>query len=255
MNSLLSTLRMYGYQQCVWEDDFQYTLPSTWTDVATDSGTATIGIATLTTGAKVLVPSDGTVADNDEIYSYGPKLITLKQSAAFAMVTILKYTEANTDDANIGIGLSKTAPAANFLVDDGGGISNNANYDGFYFEKIDGTLAWKSLTQWSGTSFSNRSVSRTSPVFSGRQALIIEVRCSPNSGNLFAEVTYKVAYIESGGTPEPLTVTTGLVPLTVRDRPTFSGTTDLMPVLTAKNGSANNESIAVDYVGLFQIRA
>lgn len=252
MNSLFHAMG-YNYRDCIFDDDFTVTMPSSfWTTVLTDTGTGTIGIQTMNTGSLDLVPSDGTVADNDEAYAYGKKIITLKAGAGFAMFFCLSYVEANVDDANIAFGLVKTAPIANFLGDDAAGVAAIANDDGFFFEKVDGTNYWKGLTQWSAASYTARHTSRTSPVFTGRQVGIIEVRALPN---LVAEVTFKIAYIPTGGTPEPLTDVTGLMPMSIRHRFAFTGSTDLMPVMAAKNGGANNETISFDRVTAFSLRA
>jgi hypothetical protein len=233
-------------------DDFQYTMPSFWTSVLTDSGSATIGVGTLDTGAIVLVPSDGTVADNDEAYAYGLKVANLKSGAGFGAYWMVQYTEANTDDANIAFGLSKTAPIANFLVDDAGGVSNSANYDGFFFEKVDGGTTWNILTQWSGASYSKRTNTSVSTIFSGRALYGIEV----TTNGLVATAVFKAWYSPlTGGTPQVLGETGAIIPVAMQHTFTFSSTTALLPVMAVKNGGANNESVAFDSFELRSLRA
>ena len=58
----LKERRQFGFR-----DDFDWLLsPHRWTSVLSDSGSAAVGSGT--GGIAVLLPSDGTVADNDETY-------------------------------------------------------------------------------------------------------------------------------------------------------------------------------------------
>lgn len=238
-------------------DDFVTTAPSFWTAVASDLGGVVIGTGTLETGAAVVSPSDGTVADNDETYMYGLKIANLRSGAGFGIAFCFQHTEANGTAANLIFGLSKTLPAANFLGDDGAGLSTNANYDGFYFEKRDGESVWRANSQWSGATggaWASSDKSRQSNVVAGRQVCIIEVTCQ----GLLCKATYRTMMCVNGSNGEVLTyadVKASLIHVnTISHDFEFSGSTALLPVFGAKNGSANHEVLTVDFVEWFAIR-
>lgn len=123
----------------VMEDNFiWYISPHLWTSTLTDTGSVT----PLTThgGGVALTPSDGTVADNDEAYiGWTTKNIVPTNLKPIVFQGVIQYTEGNTDDANVIVGLSSTS-AANALLDDGGGPP--ASYSGLVFFKIDGGTNW-----------------------------------------------------------------------------------------------------------------
>src|SRR3954462_13666997 len=101
-------------------DDFEWYLsPHRWTSVLTDSGTASVGDAA--GGILALVASDGTVADNDEAYARTTnELFKFANNKPLLFEARLQFPEANTDDANVLVGLIDAA-AANTIVDDGAG--------------------------------------------------------------------------------------------------------------------------------------
>lgn len=123
----------------VMEDNFLwYISPHLWTATVTDTGT----VLPLTThgGGVALTPSDGTVADNDETYlGFTNKNIVPTNLKPIVFQGIVQYTEGNTDDANVIVGLSSTS-AADALLDNGGGPP--ASYSGLVFFKVDGGLNW-----------------------------------------------------------------------------------------------------------------
>jgi hypothetical protein len=123
----------------VFEDNFLwYVSAHMWTATVTDTGT----VLPLTThgGGVALTPSDGTVTNNDETYLGGTtKNIVPTAEKPIMFQAIVQYTEGNTDDANVIVGLSSTS-AANALLDDGGGPP--ASYSGLVFFKVDGGTNW-----------------------------------------------------------------------------------------------------------------
>ena len=123
----------------VWEDNFLwYISPHLWTATVTDTGT----VLPLTThgGGVALTPSDGTVADNDETYlGFTNKNIVPTNLKPIVFQTVIQFAEANTNTANVLVGLMSTT-AANMILDDAGGPA--ASYSGLNFFKIDGGLNW-----------------------------------------------------------------------------------------------------------------
>ena len=110
-----------------------------WIDTITDSGTVTIGDAA--SGIAALVPSDGSVADNDEAYfATANELFLVNTTRSLYFRALIQFTEANTDDANIAVGF-QNAVAANTLVDDGAGLRTTGNW--FSIFKVDGETVWR----------------------------------------------------------------------------------------------------------------
>lgn len=95
-------------------------------------------------GVLELTPSDGSVADNDETYIGSEnKQWILAAGKDLWLEWWLKFAEANTDDANIVVGLSSLYNE-NFLIDNGAGPS--ANYHGITLFKVDGGTVWQAET-------------------------------------------------------------------------------------------------------------
>lgn len=205
-----------------------------WTLTATDSGTGTIG--TTTGGIIPLQPSDGTVADNDEIYLLS-KLACFKPlaNAPIYAEARLQFTEANTDDANVFFGLGSTV-AANFLVDDGGGPRTSGAVIGIY--KVDGETVWTCVARNGSTVTTTKS---TTPAGgSAYQKLSVEIH-DVISGS--ATVTYRV----NGDTMRD---SNGYI---IKHYLPLSGIAACMVTVGVKNGGANQETVNVDYLGCWQV--
>jgi hypothetical protein len=115
----------------------------TYATVATDTGTAAVSDAV--GGILSITPSDGTVADNDEIYvSTINEVFLCGPNRSIEAKARIQYTEANVDDLNLFYGFG-SAVAANFLVDDGGGPRTSGSVIGIY--KVDGGTVWRCVTR------------------------------------------------------------------------------------------------------------
>lgn len=202
--------------------------PHVWTTVATDSGTATVGDAA--GGVLTLAPSDGTVADNDEIYvKTTNELFLFGADDPLRFEAKVKWAEANTDDANVMVGFA-SAVAANTIQDNGAGPP--ADYSGAVLYKVDGGTTWNFETSI-GTSQTTTATQHTAGG-SAWQVVRIEVR-------------------EQGGVMEAVPFIDGQQMLDTNGRPikhTFSPTsaTEMNAFIAAKNGGSNNESVQFDYV-------
>jgi len=129
-------------------DDFNFftTVHNGWTTVASDSGTIVGSDAA--GGIIQLNPSDGTIADNDETYlKRTQETFLMAANKPIEAAAYLKFTEGNTDDANIWFGL-KDALAANSIVDNGGMATS---FSGFGFYKKDGETQWRIIASLSTT--------------------------------------------------------------------------------------------------------
>lgn len=215
----------------IFQDDFTQTNNTTnlYTATLTDSGTATV-----VDGARGILPivaSDGTVADNDESY-----VQTKIENWLFAdnkpmrCGAYVQFTEANTDDANIGFGLLN-APVANTLVDDGAGIRTTGSGVAIY--KVDGGTVWKCVTMMNGTQ--TVSTSTTSAGGSAYQLLEIEVvDHSPTEIEVVFLVDGKYLVDSTSGQR-------------IVHRVTISSATEMAMWAGVKNGGANLETLNVDY--------
>lgn len=212
------------------EDDFLVDLDTTkWTTTATDSGAITVGD---TVGGRAsMACSDGTVADNDEIYLLSANEVFLfANDKPVVFEARIQFTEANTDDANVAVGLMN-AVAANAIVDDGAGMK--ASYSGAVIYKVDGGTKWVCQNSV-GT---DRTTTTTTVTAGGSafQTLRIEVR--PQASG-FYDVVFIIDGVEAAkhkdcalGSPTEMNV--------------FAG---------AKNGGANLETLVVDYIAAYQLR-
>ena len=227
---VLRTRNTFGY----FDDFDHYVTADTFTTVASDTGTVTV--SDTAGGIVTLDPSDGTVADNDETYLKGTKEIFLfANDKPLVFESRLKFTEANTDDANILAGLMD-AVAANALADDGGGPP--ASYSGANFHKVDDGTKW--IVESSVGAAQTTTVTTTT-AGGAYQTLRIEFKPVTSTE---ADVTFFVDGVQvqdSNGRD-------------VKHRITYTGATEMQTALGVKNGGANRETLLVDYVAAFQKR-
>lgn len=238
MANLVNTSRLlsnaYSY---VVEDDFTGDQADTvFIDTVTDSGSVTIGDAVA--GIAALVPSDGTVADNDEAYFACPNEVFLFAAGKPMIARArLQFTEANTDDANVAFGFL-SAVAANAIVDNGAGIRTSGS--GAVIYKVDGGTVWKCVTMMNGT----QTVSTSATTAGGASYQVLEVE-AVDAEHSQITVTFKVdgAYLRDS--------TTGLA---IRHTVTISSATEMQVFAGVKNGDTNLETLNVDYIAAAQVR-
>ncbi len=211
-------------------DDFHWNLnPHLWTAELPDGGSATVADAA--GGVLSLVPSDATVADNDEAYLRTThELFRFAADKPLRFECRLRFTEANVDDANVLAGLMD-AVSAGALQDNGGGP--RASYSGAVFFKVDGSQVWQCET--------SVGASQTTSVTSALSVM------APGVWQ-----TLRIEFRPNGGQAEAAFLVDGL--LVARHSLAFAGATEMQVVLGVKNGSANNEELQVDYVACHQLR-
>lgn len=210
-----------------WYEDFKNftTAYDGLTATLTDSGAAAT-VASTHGGVLKIEASDGTVADNDEAY-VGSTLALIVPTAARKIwfEASCYFTEANTDDANIFIGLSSTY-AANALLDNGGGPA--ANYYGAGFFKVDGGTTWSVECSNAASQTTNAAVAtRTSGATAIRYGIKID-------GTALATFSMNGVPVSSISSNLP-TAATGIL-------------------LGVKNGDTNEEALYVDWFRLVVMR-
>ncbi len=222
-------------QFTIFDDFLWYVTAHLWTTVATDSGTATVGDEA--GGVLTLAPSDGTVADNDEIYVKTTNEIFLFAADKPGRFECrVKWTDANTDDANVLVGVM-SAVGANSLLDDGGGPA--ASYSGAVFFKTDGGTTWNFETSLAGTQ-----TTTALPAYTAGGA---------------NWQTLRIEWREQGGVIEIVPIIDGQQCLDANGRPVkhtiaLGSPTEMNGVIGAKNGAANNEAIKFDYASFDAVR-
>lgn len=113
-----------------------YVTASGWTALAADAGTS----VALTDGTPPYVLLTTGATDNNEAAIRSQvEAYTFLASKPIKFGAIVRFAEANTDDANVFIGLSD-AIGANQMVDDGAGPKTTMS--GAYFHKADGATRW-----------------------------------------------------------------------------------------------------------------
>lgn len=207
-----------------------------WTTVATDSGTATVGDAA--NGELALAPSDGTVADNDEIYVKATnETLLFAANRAISFAALVKWTEGNVDDLNVAVGFMN-AVAANSILDDGGGPK--ASFSGAVFYKVDGGTVWR-VRSSIGTTYTD-SITNITAGGSAYQLLEIEFRAIDAT---LGEISFMI--------DGQVVRDTNNYP--IKHQITYTGATEMQAFAGAKNGAITTvETLKVDAMAYWQSR-
>ncbi len=221
------------------EDDFQhYATGHRWTSVLTDSGSAASGDAA--GGILDVIPSDGTVADNDEAYVKSTKeIFKFANGKPLSAEGSLTWTEANTDDANVLFGVLD-AIAANSLQDNGAGPP--ASYSGAVFFKADGDTVWSvevsdGGTQWTKKLDASGSLDGVAKTCGAGAYQLLRIEVLPISSTKM-DVCFLID---------------GVLVYKVKDA-TYANATEMNFGFGIKNGGGNNENLKVDRAECWQKR-
>ena len=224
-------------------DDFNhYVTADTWTTVADSGGTVAVGDAV---GGRVTITTDGD--DNDECYMVSTgEIFLIAAGKSLIMDVRVQYTEANTDDANVYIGLAQEA-AANLLVDTGAGPATTL--DGVGFFKVDGGTRWQVISSNATT----QTKTDTSDTAGGSSFQTLRMEVTPVDATN-AEVVFSID--TSGGQDFKQCRENGISPRApgIKHTVALSGMAEMHAVIGAKAGAANAEAIVVDYLQIWQKR-
>lgn len=223
-----------------WETDCVYYVSGDGlSTVATDSGTAATTDAA--GGVMTITPSDGTVADNDEIYLKGTtEAFLFGAGRDFEVHFRVKYTEGNADDLNIGLGVMN-AVAANSLQDDGAGPPATSNHAVFF--KADGSLKWSFETSIS-TAQTTTEIADVATAGDGTYRwFTIRVEAQSASRVLVTPFIDGTQCTDANGARIQHVVNAS------------SGATEMQLFVGAKNGAATTvETVYIDYIGYRGVR-
>ncbi len=189
MNLASLTAPLIGVDTMTLFDDFNETLSTIkWATTLTDNGTALTG--NNRKGVLTILPSDGSVGDDDEAYVASVNNVFLyANSAPIYGRAFIQYTEGDVSHANVCFGFMSTV-AANAIVDDGGGPRASGSTAVIY--KVDGGTVWRCQTRNNSVSTDTVSTTTagTASAYTLLEILIHDYTNLPGSGQV--QVTFKV---------------------------------------------------------------
>lgn len=220
----------------VFDDFTADQLDTFFVDTITDSGTVLMGDDV--NGVATLTPSDGTVADNDEVYlASANELFLYGTNREIYGRCKLRFTETTVTIYNVAFGF-QNAVGANSIVDDGAGLKVSGSTLGIY--KVDGSGVWKCVSSCNGTS----TVSTSVTVAVTATDYVLEIFVKDFDG-VSMEVTFKVdgQYLKDSN---------GLV---IKHTVAIASATEMQLFAGAKLGAiTNNDTTKVDYLYGHQTR-
>jgi hypothetical protein len=202
-----------------FDDFFTFDEADDWIDSVSDGGT----IDQIDAVNGVLSIATGGVDENESYVSSLAEDWLFQTDKRLFFEARVKLTEANTDDANIIVGLSDTV-AADSLLDAGAGPM--ASYDGAVFFKVDGGTVWQAETSNAGTQATDTSAG----TFNDGDWTKLTILYDYNDG-----VTANVYFYVDGVLGATLELT-------------IAGLAEMHILLGAKAGGGNAETLLVDYV-------
>jgi hypothetical protein len=189
-------------------------------------------------GGDVVLHTHGT--DNNECaVATTNKPFKFADDKPIIFEALVQYTEANTDDANIFIGLSSVLGTADMMLDNGAGPA--ASFSGCGFYKVDGETAWRFVTSMGSTQTKSALSSSTA---GGSAAVQFTIRV-----NMLTATQAEVIPLIDG---QPLLDATYLKP--IKHYITLSSPAQMQAGVYAKAGGANSEDPHVDYIACYQKR-
>lgn len=218
-----------------FEDFLDFVSGDLFTDTSGDSGAlvanvdAAGGAVTLTTGAT----------DNNECYLLSTKeLFLIAADKPIVAECRLKYTEANTDDANVMFGLMN-AVGADSILDNGGGPK--ASFSGAGFYKVDGGTRWQVISSLATT--------RTTTDLTA--ALSLAKAAATPGGGSYQTLRVEIVPISSTAAEVSFYIDGVLVQ---KHSLTYTSATEMMVFVGVKAGDSNSEVVTVDYISAYQVR-
>ena len=198
-----------------------------WSAILSDGGS--IANADAAGGIVTLAPSDATAGDNDEAYLFRTlETFLFADGKELECACRIQFTEANTDDANVILGLV-SGVAANALQDDGAGPPDS--YSGAVFFKVDGETVWNFETSIGST----QTTTALANTAGGAAYHTFTIRVVPLTATTFHVIPYIDGEWALDATGAP-----------VRHTLTLGSPTEMSWLAGIKNGGANAESLLID---------
>lgn len=220
----------------VFDDFWADQVDTQWVDTVTDTGTVAIGDAA--SGIVTLTPSDGTVADNDEVYlASANELFKFLDGRPLYGRCRLQFTETTAGIYNACFGF-QNAVGADSIVDNTGLPKTSGSTLAIY--KTDGSAVWKCVSATNGTA--THSTSTKSSTSTAYQDLEIQLADHDSTQQI---ATFKVdgeILKDSNNLP-------------IRHFVPLASATEMQVFVGAKLGAAtNNDLLLVDYIYAAQRR-
>lgn len=226
-------------RQIEFEDEFgSYTSGQFWTSLASDGGvTAPVGVDA--EWGRVSMATAAT--DNNEVMVRSTNEIALFQAdGSFMFQSLIQFTESNTDDANVAVGMANAA-GADLLSDNGGG--DNINSSGVLIFKVDGETVWRCASEINGTIVETQS----DQTAGGASFQMLSIIGRPVDGTNY-EFTY---FLDD----KALTTTANGITRPIRHRLAYASATEMRLVAGyIKAGSASEETLLIDYCAFTAVR-
>jgi hypothetical protein len=199
-------------------------------DTITDTGTALVGDEV--NGVMTLTPSDGTVADNDEVYiASSNEIFLFGTNREIYGKCRLRWTETAAGVYNVGFGFMN-AVGADSLIDNGGGPKVSGSTLAIY--KVDGGSVWRVASACNGVS----TVTVSDRAAVGSTWYELEIIAKDWDG-----VSMQVYFYVDG---TPLKDTTGNV---IKHTVAIASATEMSVWAGAKLGAAtNNDTTKIDFI-------
>lgn len=221
--------RLFGFF-----DEFEwYVTAHRWTNLAADAGVT--APAVIDAAGGVLSMATGATDNNEVAIRTTAELFLFAADKPAVCEARVRWTEANTDDANVAVGFAD-AIGADLLLDNGAGPK--ASFSGALLYKVDGETVWRFVTSLGAT----RTVTQSNVAAGGSayQVVRIEVR-------------------EAGGVLECVPWVDGRQLTDATNRPikhyiALGSPTEMHFGVYLKAGSANSETILIDYAAPYQNR-
>lgn len=198
-------------------------------DTVSDTGTALVGDDV--NGVITLTPSDGTVADNDEVYLATPnEIFKFGTNRELYARFRIKFTETSAGVGSVCVGF-QNAVGADSIVDNTGLPKTSGSFLGIY--KTDADTYWKCGSAVNGTATATTSTKTSTST--GWQ--VLEVACKDWDG-----VTMMATFKVDG---EYLKDSNGVV---IRHAVPIASATEMQMFVGKKLGAAtNNDTLLLDY--------
>lgn len=222
----------HGY----FDDLDEFVTGDKFTSLAADSGSsvamtdAANGVVALTTGGT----------DNNEALLKGTsERFLMAANKPIVFEAYEKFTEANTDDANVFVGMSDAA-GANLMVDNGAGPKTS--FSGFGFFKVDGGTRWNVITSLGSTQTKTELTAANS----------LDKLAKTAGGGVWQAL--KIVFRPIDTTRAEIDFYIDGVLVYQEANFTFTSATEIQEAAYIKAGGSNSEVLSVDWLSVWQTR-
>lgn len=217
-------------------DDF-YLLGEVWTDTSGDASASwSVNDGEVGGQAKGLT---GATDNNEAMLHLDTEVFKFAAGKPIWFEAYVKFTEANTDDANIWVGFMDAGGGADVMTDNGGGPKSS--YSGVGFFKVDGSTRWQvenSISTTQKTTDLSAANSLTGAIVTAGGAFQrLRIECIPTDAT-HQDIMF---YVDDDLVAK-------------HSDQSISSATDMEVNFVVKAGDTNEETLYVDYVAAFQKR-